>query len=269
MVDINKMIELVYEARKIVFSGELNAEEKDANPYDFITVVDTGVSDFLKKELKGAFPDVGFMTEEEKKHVFSERVFILDPIDGTTNLVYDYKMSAISLAYVENGSVAAGVVYNPFSGELFFAVRGRGAYVFDARNGIGELLKTGAESYKGARLSTGKRVLKKSLIEFGAGSSYKKEAAENFERGRRVFERCLDIRRTCSTALALCYIAAGRLDGYFERVIKPWDYAAGILILEEAGGRSSDWDGKPLPLDRPGTIVCSNGVNYDELFALI
>lgn len=268
-MNINKLISLVYEARKIVFSSELNAEEKDANPYDFVTAVDTGVSDFMKKELKKAFPSVDFMTEEEREHVFSDKIFILDPIDGTTNLVYDYKMSAISLAYVERGEVRMGVVYNPFSEELFFAVRGKGAHLYDARRGIDELMRIGADNYEGGRLSVGERTLKRSLIEFGAGSSYKSEAEENFSRGKRVFERCLDIRRTCSTAIALCYMAAGRLDGYFEKVIKPWDYAAGILILGEAGGRSSDWDGNPLPLDRAGTILCSNGTNYEELIALM
>lgn len=268
-MDINKLISLVYEARRIVFSRELNAEEKDANPYDFVTAVDTGVSDFMKVELGKAFPSVGFLTEEEREHVFSDKVFILDPIDGTTNLVYDYRMSAISLAYVEGGEVQMGVVYNPFSEELFFAIKGQGAHLYDTHDGIDGLLQHGAEHYDGGRLYTGRRPLKKSLIEFGAGSSYKSEAEENFTRGRRVFEKCLDIRRTCSTAIALCYIAAGRLDGYFEKVIKPWDYAAGILILAEAGGRSSDWSGAPLPLDRPGTIICSNGANYDELMALI
>lgn len=268
-MDVDKLISLVYEARKIVFSEDLNTEEKDANPYDFVTAVDKGVSEFLKKELKKAFPTVGFITEEEREHNFSDKVFILDPIDGTTNLVYDYKMSAISLAYVEHGEVQVGIVYNPFSDELFFAIKGKGAYLYDARNGISELMRIGASNYATNRLFTGKRVLKKSLIEFGAGSSYKSEAEDNFARGRRVFEKCLDIRRTCSTAIALCYIAAGRLDGYFEKVIKPWDYAAGILVLSEAGGLSSDWDGNPLPLNKPSTIVCSNGENYDELTSLL
>lgn len=268
-MDVDKLISLVYAARKIVFSENLNAEEKNANPYDFVTAVDTGISEFLKNELKKAFPTVGFITEEEQEHIFSDKVFILDPIDGTTNLVYDYKMSSISLAYVEGGAVQVGIVYNPFSDELFFAIKGKGAYLYDARNGIRDLMRIGANNYTVNRLSTCKRMLKKSLIEFGAGSSYKSEAEDNFARGRRVFEKCLDIRRTCSTAMALCYIAAGRLDGYFEKVIKPWDYAAGILILSEAGGCSSDWNGAPLPLNKPSTIVCSNGTNYEELMTLL
>lgn len=268
-MDYNKIVSLVYDARKIVFSKDLKTQEKNANPYDFVTAVDTGISDFMKEELFRLYPEVGFMTEEESDHTLKNKSFILDPIDGTTNLVYDYKMSSISLAYVEENQVVFGVVFNPFTNELFFAVKGKGAHLYTTENGIEELLKIGVENYAKNPLSVSKRELKKSLIEFGAGSSRKGEAQETFTRAQRVFENCLDLRRICSTAIAISYIAAGRLDGYFEKVIKPWDYAAGILILEESGGISSDWDGNPLPLDRPSTILCSNGANYETLKDLI
>lgn len=267
-MDYGKMISLVYQAREIVFGVEYRAEHKDANPYDFITAVDTGISDFMKKELGKAFPDVGFMTEEEREHTLYDKAFILDPIDGTTNLVYDYRMSSVSLAYVENRDVKFGVVFNPFSNELFFAIKGKGAHIFNTEDGIEPLLSGGIEHYC-RPICASERPLGQSLIEFGAGSSRKKDAKETFETGKRVFERCLDIRRTCSTALAICYIAAGRLDGYFEKVIKPWDYAAGILILAEAGGRATDWDGCALPLDRPGTIICANKTNYGDLLKAV
>ncbi|MBQ8685940.1 MAG: hypothetical protein IJ514_07200 [Clostridia bacterium] len=268
-MDYNTILSLVYEARRIVFSSDLQAQEKNANPYDFVTAVDTGISDFLKEALAKAFPEVGFMTEEESKHALRERSFILDPIDGTTNLIYDYKMSSISLAYAEKGRVQFGVVFNPFTGEIFFAVRGRGAHLFNAKDGIDELLAVGVENYAENTLTVSDRPLQKALIEFGAGSSHKDQAAETFARAQRVFEGCLDLRRICSTAIAVCYIAAGRLDGYFEKVIKPWDYAAAILVLEEAGGRSSDWSGSPLPLDRAGTIVCANATIYEQLKTLV
>lgn len=268
-MDYNKIVELVYEARKIVFSKKKLSHVENKNPYDFVTEVDTGISDFLKAELFKAFPQVGFMTEEENDHFLKEKCFILDPIDGTTNLIYDYKMSSISLAYVENAIVQFGVVLNPFTHELFFSVRGNGAYLYKTDRGIKPLLKLGVENYNRNPLRTGKRPLERCIIEFGASSSHKELAPETFARARRVFEHCLDLRRVCSTALSVSYIAAGRLDGYFEKIIKPWDYAAAILILEEAGGRSSDWDGNPLPLDRPGTIVCANAVVYDELKALV
>ena len=268
-MDYNKIVALVYSAKKIVFSKKLLSSVKDKNPYDFVTAVDTGISDYLKAELFKLYPEVGFMTEEEDKHTLKNATFILDPIDGTTNLIYDYKMSSISLAYAEKGEVLFGVVFNPFTKELFFSIKGKGAHLFKTDNGISPLIKIGVENYTKNTLSCSNRTLNKAIVEFGASSSHKDMASETFNRGKRVFEKCLDLRRVCSTALSICYISAGRLDGYFEKVIKPWDYAAGILILAEAGGTSSTWDNTPLPLDKEGTIICSNKVIHKELLELV
>lgn len=264
-----KIIELVYEARKFVFDKEKLSEIKNKNPYDFVTQVDTSISTFLKSELKKAFPEVGFVTEEESEHKYCKDTFILDPIDGTTNLIYDYKMSAISLAYAQEDTVCFGVVYNPFSEELFFGIKDKGSYLYDARNGVAPLLSRGLENYTENKLKVSDRAMPQALIEFGASSSHKEMADETFACGSRVFKNCLDLRRTCCTAMATCYIAAGRLDGYFERIIKPWDFAAGCLILSEAGGRASQWDNTPLPLDRECTIVCSNGIIHNRIIELI
>lgn len=268
-MNYEKIIELVYKTKDIVFSKPdvLMVEMKGA--YDFVTAVDFKISDFLKDELFKLYPDVGFMTEEEQNHLLKDKCFILDPIDGTTNLVYDYKMSSISLAYVENRRVQFGVVFNPFTNEMFFSVRGKGAHFYSTRFGLKRLLQIGVENYSFDTLSVSARPLKNALVEFGAGSSHKDEADETFLRAKRVFTNCLDLRRICSTAIAICYIACGRLDGYFEKVIKPWDYAAGILILEEAGGVSSDWQGEALPLDKAGTIICANAAAYEDLKTLV
>lgn len=106
-MDYNKILKLVYDASQIVFTKERNAKQKE-NEYDFVTAIDTGISDFLKVKLKEAFPSVGFVTEEEKDHKTLDKTFILDPIDGTTNLIYDYKKSSISLAYIENSKPKDG-----------------------------------------------------------------------------------------------------------------------------------------------------------------
>ena len=268
-MDYNKILSYVYQAKKFVFSKSKLHDVKTKNPFDYVTAVDTGISDFLKSAFKKEFPDVGFMTEEESEHTLADKCFILDPIDGTTNLIYDYKMSSISLAYAEKGKVVFGVVFNPFTREMFFSVRGRGAHYFKTDKGIKKLLDVGVENFTDNLLFASKRDLEHSIIEFGASTSNKQIADETFTRAKRVFTNCLDLRRICSTALAISYIAAGRLDGYFEKHIKPWDYAAAILLLEEAGGKSSDWDDKPLPLDKAGTIVCSNGTIHSELLDLI
>lgn len=264
-MNYNKIVSLVHEAGKLVFQKQMLSDVSMKNPYDYVTAVDTGISDFMKRELYALYPDVGFMTEEEKEHSFSDKCFILDPIDGTTNLLHGYRMSSVSLAYAEGGKTVFGVVYNPFNKELFFAIKGKGAHLFNARSGIAPLLEKGVENYTAGTLSVSDRTLRESVIEFGAGSSKKHLADETFGRAKRVFVKCLDLRRICSTALAVSYVAAGRLDGYFEKFIHPWDYAAAILFLEEAGGKSSDWEGNDLPLDRDGSILCTNGVIHSEL----
>lgn len=266
-MDYNHVVSLVWQASKFVQVDSLDVKEKNA--YDFVTQVDTNVSNFLKENLAKAYPNVGFVTEEEDTHVAANECFILDPIDGTTNLIYGYRQSAISLAYVNGGKVQFGVVYNPFSGEMFFALRGGGAYLYDASVGVDPLLKIGVQNYKQNQLRVQKRDLAHSLVEFGAGSSYKDQAKETFARAERVFKDCLDLRRICCTALSICYLAAGRIDGYFEKVIKPWDFAAGILALEEAGGVSSTWEGNDLPLDKPTTIICATPSIYNQLVELV
>lgn len=268
-MNYNTVVSLVYKAKKFVFSKSKIACVENKNPYDFVTAVDTGISQFLKEELARWFPDVGFMTEEESSHKMSDKTFILDPIDGTTNLIYDYRMSSISLAYAEGGTVKFGVVFNPFAKEMFLSIKGTGSYSYSTAKGIRKLLEIGVENYRKNPLKCSSRPLNQSIVEFGASSSHKEMTAETFARGARVFERCLDLRRTCSSAIAICYIAAARLDGYFEKILKPWDYAAAMLILQEAGGHSSDWNGEALPLDREGPVVFSNGKIHDELLALV
>ena len=266
-MDYNKIVNLVWQASKFAQVDALDIKEKNA--YDFVTQVDTNVSNFLKQNLAKLYPHVGFVTEEEDIHVATNERFILDPIDGTTNLIYNYRQSAISLAHVKDGAVQFGVVFNPFSNEMFFATLGKGAYLYDASVGIDPLLNIGVENYTNGRLQVANRDLAHSLVEFGAGSSYKREASLNFGIAQRVFENCLDLRRICCTALSICYLASGRIDGYFERVIKPWDFAAGVLILAEAGGLSSTWDGTPLPLDRPTTILCATPTIHQQLKQLV
>lgn len=268
-MNYNQIVKLVYDARKFVFDESLRALTREKGGNDYVTAVDEGISNFLKTELFAVCPEIGFVTEEERDHSFSSRYFILDPIDGTTNLVYGYRISSISLALCEEGKITFGVVYQPYTGELFFSILGKGAYFFDAAQGIEPLLSVGVENYTENKLHVNGYTAEKSLIEFGAGSTHKADAPVNFAAAQEVFTKFFDLRRVCSTAITLCHIAAGRLGGYFEKVIKPWDFAAGSLILEEAGGKLSDFAGNALKFDRPTTIVASNGVVHGDLLAVV
>ena len=243
-----KAVHLVREAGKIAKDDALREIVSEKNKNDFVTAVDTGISSFMKKELRLLTPDAGFFSEEEAG-ALSDPCWILDPIDGTTNLIYGYGLSSVSLAYYEGGEVVFGIVYNPFTKETFLAEKGRGA------------------TLNGKPIKVSRRQMKDALIEFGAGSTRKSEADANFAVALSVFRECVDIRRICSSALDLCYIACGRIDGYFEKVLKPWDVAAGSLILAEAGGVATDYAGKPIDFSAPTSIVAGNGIVNETLLA--
>ena len=245
------IIDLVKQAGQFVFDPSLRSDVNMKGSADFVTAVDLKISSYIKQQLAILTPDIGFMSEEEEGEIAPRR-WILDPIDGTTNLVYDYNVSAVSLAYFDGEHVDFGVIYNPFNGDLFIAKRGEGV------------------TLNGVRLpKAADRAPADCLIEFGAGSTKKQYTEEHFAIAKDVFRQCLDIRRICSSALAIAYVAAGKLNGYFERVIKPWDYAAATLMLEECGAVCSDWEGNPVPFDRPSGFVCGTPQAYAVLMDAI
>lgn len=245
-----RVIELVKSAKKIVDNEILKKDIHMKGAANFVTAVDTEISGYLKGRLREYYPEIGFFSEEEEGKL-SDPCWILDPIDGTTNLVYGYNMSTISLALYQEGKIQFGVVYNPFNGECFTAESGKGAYL-------------GRQ-----QIQVSQRGMAESIIEFGAGSTHKENTEVNFEIAKKIFSRCIDIRRICSSALTLCYIAAGRIDGYFEKVLKPWDYAAGSLILEEAGGELSDYQGKALQFAGRSSLIAGNGKNNGAMREII
>lgn len=232
---------LVLDTKKIILDKTtLSVSIKAKN--DFVTDIDIAISDFLKTKLKEIDPTVGFFSEEEEGNL-QDNCWILDPIDGTTNLIYGYNLSSVSLGHYLDGEVVYGIVYNPFTEEIFTAERGKGAFLNHKK-----------------RLKVSTRNIDESLIEFGAGSTHKEFTEENFNLVKKIFEQCVDVRRICSSALDLCYIASGRIDGYFERILKPWDIAAGSLILEEAGGIITDYFGNPVQFAKQSSVIASNGV---------
>lgn len=250
-MEYEKIIELVKEASLFAFDKELRNSVSMKGSADFVTAVDLKISNYIKEKLKILTPEIGFMSEEEDGELQAKR-WILDPIDGTTNLVYDYNMSSVSLAYFDGKEIAFGVIYNPYNKDLFVAKSGEGAYLNGERLGLAP-----------------DREIENCLIEFGAGSTKKQYTNESFGIAKEVFSSCLDIRRICSSALAIAYVAAGKLNGYFEKSLKPWDYAAATLLLKECGCMSSDWDGKELPYNTPSSIVCGTPKAYRFLMDVI
>lgn len=250
-MDYGYVIELVKQAGNFVFDDELRGSVAMKGAADFVTEVDLKISGFMKERLAELYPHIGFMSEEGGNNPKKER-WILDPIDGTTNLVYGYNMSSVSLAHFDGERVVFGVIYNPFNKELFVSERGKGVYL------NGKLLSQAPD-----------RELKDCIIEFGAGSTKKQYTEQSFAIAKQIFSECLDLRRICSSALAVAYVAAGRLNGYFERSIKPWDYAAATLMLEECGAVCCDWDGNPIQYDNPSSFLCATPQALPRLLEII
>lgn len=189
---------------------------------DYVTDVDIRVQKQIFEELKKIQPEAQFLGEEkDNQHIDKEEsTWILDPVDGTTNLIHDFLHSTISLAYRRNGKILFGVVYDPYRQECFTAELGRGAFLNGCPIHVRE-----------------KKNLDQCLIAMGTSPGCRKHCDENFARMRNVFEKCQDIRRLGSAALELSYVACGRLEGFYEEYLKIWDYAAGSLLVTEAGGR--------------------------------
>lgn len=221
---------------------------------DFVTNVDVTVQETLKAQLASLAPEIQFMGEEQdnSRLDWHRPCWILDPVDGTTNLIHSFQHSAISLALAEGGQIVFGVVYNPYSGECFTARRGQGAFC----NGS-PIRVSGADR------------LEDSLLCAGTVPGRRELADKAFCQMRNLYNVCQDIRRTGCASLDLCWVACGRLDGYVELFLQPWDYAAGLLIVNEAGGRITAPDGSPLSLCQGGPLLASNGKLHAALQSLL
>ena len=177
--------------------------------------------------------------------------WIIDPLDGTTNYAHGYPRFCVSIGVEKDGVREVGVVYDPLLDELYEAVRGRGARL------NGRTLQVSDEHDLGS-----------ALMATGFAYDVRRSPEDNLEHFARIIKRARAVRRDGSAALDLCYVAAGRFAGFWELKLHPWDVAAGLLIVDEAGGRTSDLHGGPPP--RSGrTIVASNGRIHDALIALL
>ena len=218
-------------------------------PSDFVSAADRKAEEVLRAELSRARPDVGFLLEEggtvEGKDAAQR--FIIDPLDGTTNFLHGIPQFAVSVALERNGSLVAGVVYNPINEELFTAERGQGAFLNDRRIRVA------------ARTKLNDTVIGTGVPHRGKGDH------ELFGRElRKVQADVAGIRRAGAASLDLAWVAAGRLDGFWERDLKPWDIAAGILLIREAGGYVTDLSGRD-DMFETGNLVAGNEVIHRAL----
>ncbi|MBQ7032817.1 MAG: inositol monophosphatase [Clostridia bacterium] len=249
-----KVANLIQETKNIIFDARKKASVEVKGYGNYVTQVDYAVQNFLKENLRRLYPEIQFMGEEGDREVidFDGLVWILDPIDGTCNLVRGLNQSAVSLGLVKNRVPILGVVYNPFAEELFYAEAGQGSYL------------------NGVRISVSDApTLHESLISLGTAPYNKELGRETFETAYEIYGRCEDLRRFGAAAIELCNLAAGRTDGFFERNLKPWDYAGGAAILKEAGGIITNYKGGAISFEKPDDIVASNGKIQNELLEIV
>jgi myo-inositol-1(or 4)-monophosphatase len=229
--------------------GKLEQIEEKGVAGDLVTEADRLAEAEILKVLRRHVPDHQILAEESGQlgKIESEYLWAIDPLDGTTNYAHGYPVSAVSVGLSIEGIPQVGVVYNPFRDELFRAARGLGA-TCDRRP---------------IRVSQ-TETLSKSLLVTGFAYDRRETADNNYAEFCYLTHLTQGVRRSGSASLDLTDVACGRLDGYWERGLKPWDITAGIVIVEEAGGKVTAYDGSPLDLNS-GRILATNSLIHDSL----
>jgi myo-inositol-1(or 4)-monophosphatase len=233
------------------WAGRFQVREK--GPSDLVTEADLASQVVIRDRLLAAFPDHGFLAEENEEIAGrgDDYRWIVDPLDGTMNYVHGVPNFAVSIGLEHRGEVVVGTVYDPVTGECFSASKGRGAYL------------------NGRRLSvSATTTMAEALIAVSFSAQVRRGDAE-IEEFIRVMVPSRGTRRMGSSALNLCYLAAGRFDGYWSKSTKVWDIAAGALLVSEAGGVITDFEGGPLRIDRARFIAAATPQLHQELCGLL
>ncbi|MCR4288313.1 MAG: inositol monophosphatase [Deltaproteobacteria bacterium] len=219
---------------------------------NLVTEMDKLAEDAIISEIRKAFPSHSILTEESGKHAGEEGYrWIIDPLDGTTNYAHGLPFFCVSIGFEAWGQVTHGVVFNPMLNELFYAQKGKGAYL----NG---------EKIRVSKIDN----LNSSLLATGFPYDIRSSKNNNLERFKKFALKAQAIRRAGSAALDLCYTACGRFDGFWEIKLKPWDTAAACLMVEEAGGMVTDFSGGPFDMDKPECLA-SNRLIHEEMLKIL
>jgi myo-inositol-1(or 4)-monophosphatase len=222
-------------------------------PGDFVSAADHRVEKVLRAELTKARPDYGLLLEESG-HIEGKdphNMWVVDPLDGTTNFLHSIPHFAISIGLVRNGEPIAGVIYQPLTDEMFWAEKGSGAFVNDRR----------------LRVSA-RRKMEEAVITTGIPHKGRPQPKRFLGQLEKVMGATSGVRRFGAATLDFAYVAAGRCEGFWEIGLQPWDIAAGMILVREAGGYVSDMDGNANPLDS-GNVVVANDHLHAALAAML
>src|SRR5436189_2726292 len=234
--------------------GEIeNLQVSLKGPANFVTLADHRAEEMLHSDLTKARPGYGFLGEEGGARAGSDpsHTWIVDPLDGTTNFLHGIPQFAISIALQREDTIIAGVVYNPANEELYTAERGKGAFLNDQRIRV-----------------AGRRKLNECVIACGMPHIGRGDHEQALREIGALQDKVAGLRRFGAASLDMAFIAAGRLDGYWERNLQPWDIAAGQIMVRESGGLISGMDGHEDAL-KTGDVVCGNEFVHAELVKIL
>lgn len=230
--------------------GKLSVKYK--SPIDLVTEADQASEALIISAIRKAFPKDDIMTEESQdQRTASRRRWIIDPLDGTTNYAHGFPVWCVSIAFEEKGAIRAGAVYNPNLDELFTAGKGQGAFL------NGKKIKVSSE-----------KDLIKSLLATGFPYDVHTSPQNNLENFQKFIKRAQAVRRPGSAAIDLAYLACGRFDGFWEIKLKPWDAAAASLMITEAGGRITNFNGGKYSIYYPECLA-SNGKIHQQMLQML
>jgi myo-inositol-1(or 4)-monophosphatase len=227
----------------------------EKKPNDFVTEVDQAAEQAIIEVLKSAYPDHAILAEESgastNLHDENDNVWIIDPLDGTTNFIHGFPQYCVSIALQQRGQITQAVVYDPTRNDLFTATKGAGAYLNEKRIRV-----TKRDKISDALIGTG--------FPFRAGD----DIDEYLKVFKIMTQNCAGLRRPGSAALDLAYVACGRLDGFFEKGLQPWDMAAGSLLITESGGIMGTFDGESDYLYK-GDVIAGTPKVFAQMVSLL
>ncbi|WP_420549253.1 inositol monophosphatase family protein [Curvivirga sp.] len=226
-------------------------------PADFVSTADKRAEETIRRELEKARPEYGFLLEEAGVVKGSDEDYrwIVDPLDGTTNFLHGIPHFAISIALEEKGEIVAGVIYDPVKDEMFWAEKGKGAFVNDRRLRVSARTRLSESIF-----ATGIPFMGRDTEDDGHGLFLR--------RLEKIMEKTAGVRRFGAASLDLAYVAAGRYDGFWERGLAPWDVAAGVLLVKEAGGFATDAQGRAFSFKRADVVTANEKIHKSLLDVL-
>ncbi len=254
---IKFMKDLASEAGAIVasyFQGCFTVQSKDEAPngIDIVTDADKASEHFIMDQIRKSFPAHDILTEETKTEITGSKfLWVVDPLDGTVNFSHSYPHFGISIGFMEDNIIKAGVVFDPMRQEMFWAYRSGGAFLNEAAISV-----------------TQTDNLYRCIVGTGFPYDKAKSPINNIKEFCQVIPKVQGVRRSGSAALDLAWVACGRLDGFWELKLKPWDFMAGTILAHEAGGKATDRYGSSIELWSP-SIVATNTFIHDDLLRIL